>query len=360
MPYFGMYHRLLPAMPFKYLIWLVTWGLIMLLIACSQDPSAEKDKEQESPHGAFMVAMLLPGPVDDQSWNATGYNALQRAKEKLGATVDYTENVAEEEMESLFERYAREGYDLVIGHGGQFIAAAEQAAKRFPRTNFMVVGTDAGNNVNLGTVQFSQEELGFLAGAVAGLKTRSRKVAYISGKPYAHMNEKGASFVAGARYTNPSVQALSLTIDTWSDTEKGVMCGRRLIEEGFDVLAVDADSAGLPIHKLAGKASINTIGWAADQYELAENAILTSGVQRAEVAILAGTELVRLGRWEGKLYKFGIKDGAQNLAPFRGKLDTKQQATIVRLQKDILEGRIDPISLTPTLEVALCSSAVLP
>ena len=343
----------------KCLGWLVTWILIVLLIACSQDPPAEKAGKKESHQGAFRVAMLLPGPADDQSWNTTGYSALLMVRQKLGATVDYTENVAQKDMEPLFERYARERYDLVIGHGGQFIAAAEQAANRFPRTNFMVVGTNAGNNVNLGTVQFSQEELGFLAGAVAGLKTRSNKTAYISGKPYTHMNEKGASFIAGAHYINPSTQALSLTLNTWTDTEKGVECGHKLIEAGFDVLAVDADSAGLPIHQLAEKASIHTIGWAADQYELAEKAILTSGIQRAEVAILAGAELVRLGRWEGKLYKFGIKDGAQNLAPFRGKLDTKQELTMARLQKDILEGRIDPVSLTSILEATPCSSLVM-
>lgn len=340
--------------------WLVTSIVAMLLVACSPDPPEEKAGEDESSRGAFQVAMLLPGSVDDQSWNTTGYNALLLVRQKLGAAVDYTESVAQEDMEPLFERYAREGYDLIIGHGGQFIAAAEQAASHFPRTNFMVVATDAGNNVNLGTVQFAQEELGFLAGAVAGLKTRSNKVAYISGRPYTHMNEKGASFVAGAQYINPSTQALSLTLNTWTDREKAISCADKLIEAGFDVLAVDADSAGLPIHRLAEEASIHTIGWAADQYDLAPKGVLTSGIQRAEIAILAGAELARLGRWEGKLYKFGLKDGAQNLAPFHGKLDSKMKAVMTRLQKDILAGIIDPVSLTPSLESAPCSSSVMP
>lgn len=303
---------------------------------------------------AFKVAMLLPGPVNDMSWNSTGYQGLLLIKQELGATIAYTENVAEGDMELLFRKYAKDGADLVIGHGGQFIAPAQKVADEFPRTSFMIVGTYEGNNRNLGAVQFKQHELGYLAGTVAALKTRSNKVAYICGMPYIHMKEKGTLFILGAKAANPRIEARSLTLNTWSKQEAGQACASALVQDKFDVIAVDADTAGIPIHQAARKARIYTLGWATDQYNISPETILTSGIQRTDIIIFKGAELVRLGRWEGKLYKFGIRDRAQDLAPFRGMLSPEEQREFLRIKNKIMEGEINLMNLQKPFEPQYC------
>ena len=314
-----------------------------LLPAC-QKTTDQEDSSSPSEPGTFRVAMLLPGSVDDQSFNTSGYNGLMLIKEELGASVAYAENVVEPAMETLFRQYAQEGYDLVIGLGAQFRASIEKVAGEFPRTNFMLLGYYAGNNSNLGAVSFWQGEIGYLAGSVAGLKTATNKVAFVTGFLYPHQEEKALLLQRGAEHINPAVEVRIVALETWEDQEIARTTAQALIDGGFDVIAVDADSAGLPIHDMAQEAGIHTIGWTFDQHELAPEAILTSALQRPELVLLAGARIARLGQWEGKQYKFGIRAGVQDLAPFRGALTPEEEERIDEVRESLLRGDVGLLS----------------
>src|SRR5271165_401254 len=74
------------------------------------------------------VAMLLPGSINDQSWNAVGYKGLMKLKAD-GWETAYSENVqAADEVEALRD-YAKRGYDLIIGHTGRFLSAATRVGR---------------------------------------------------------------------------------------------------------------------------------------------------------------------------------------------------------------------------------------
>ena len=65
------------------------------------------------------AAVLLPGSVNDQSWNAQGYQGVASLK-ALGWEVAYSENVQPADMAQALQDYARRGYTLLIGHTGRF------------------------------------------------------------------------------------------------------------------------------------------------------------------------------------------------------------------------------------------------
>ena len=313
--------------------------------------SLEKAYAREnSPHplqtGSFRVAMLLPGSIDDHSFNTNGYRGLMLIKKRLGADVAFTQNVNESDYDTFFRRYAKEGYDLIIGWGAQFLPSIKKAADGFPETSFMIFAYYSGNNRNLGAISFWQGEIGYLAGTVAGMKTKSGKVAFLTGFLYSHQKEKASLFRRGVKSVNPEAQVKILSIKTWKDQEKAITAGQMLIDDDFDVIAVDADSAGCPVHELAQKAGKHTIGWSVDQYDLAPRSILTSAVQRSELVVLEGAKIVRLGQWEGKQYKFGIRSGVQYLAPFRGALTLEEEKRIMKIREDILAGEINIIQFT--------------
>lgn len=324
-----------------YALLILLIGAILGMLIVWEKKFNQENPSSSSEPGAFRVAMLLPGSVDDQSFNTNGYRGLMLIKERLGANIAYTENVPESDMERLFRQYAREGYDLVIGYGIQFLASIKKAADEFPRTKFMILGYYAGNNRNLGAVSFWQGEIGYLAGSVAGLKTKANKVAFVTGLLYPHQKEKAHLFERGVKAINPAIEVKIVVIGTWKDQDKARIAGQTLIDEGFDIIAVDADSAGVSIHEMARRAGRYTIGWTVDQYELSPGSVLTSALQRAEVVLLEGARIARFGRWEGKQYKFGIRAGVQDLAPFRGALMPEEEETIRKTREELLAGKID-------------------
>jgi len=290
---------------------------------------------------AFRVAIVLPGPHDDHEWSQGGYEGLELIRRELGATVAYAENVSNAGFTTAASGFAAEGFTFVIGHGAEYAEAAEEVANRFPRTKFAVIALSPGNNRNLGAIRFREGEIGYLTGAAAALRTKTKKVAYIAGVKFAHLEEQAALFERGAKAFDPSIVVATEWLGSWTDVAKARHTARGLIERGFDVLSINADKAGLSGIDEAEKAGVFAIGWNLDQHEVAPRTVVTSGVQRVPVLLLEGARLVRLGRWEGKQYRFGLREAAQDLAPFHGLLDDDQAARIARAREQILTGELD-------------------
>ena len=84
-----------------------------------------------SPAHAQKAAMLLAGSINDQSWNALGYSGLMKLKD-LGYETAYSENVPAADHVEAMRDYARRGFNLVIGHSGRFLSAAQRVRPRVP------------------------------------------------------------------------------------------------------------------------------------------------------------------------------------------------------------------------------------
>ncbi len=314
--------------------------LAVAMVGCrrSRDETTRRDA---AVRGGFRVAIVLPGPHDDHEWSQAGYEGLQLIEKELGATVAYTENVASSGFPEAASAYAARGFTFVIGHGAEYADAAVDVASRFPRTKFALVALHPGNNRNLGAIRFREGEIGYLTGAVAGLRSRTKKVAYVGGMKFRHLEDQAAFFERGAKGVDPEVEVETVWIGSWTDVEKARSTARALIERGFDVLSINADKAGLSGIEEAKRAGVWAIGWNLDQHALAPETVVTSGVQRIPVLLFEGARLVRQGRWEGKQYKFGLREGAQELAPFHGLLSREDAARIERIREDILMGELD-------------------
>src|SRR5688500_992087 len=83
-------------------------GLLIGLCGC-------KEKNGEAAGGAdaaFKVALLTPGPIGDQAWNAGAYAGLMRIRDSIGAQTSHIQTRSPAEFEENFRQYGRQGYDL--------------------------------------------------------------------------------------------------------------------------------------------------------------------------------------------------------------------------------------------------------
>ena len=322
-------------------------ALIALLIAilgaagCSKAARPHAAALPGAANRAFKVALLLPRSINSDAWTRSGYKGLQLIQRELGASVAYKENVSDADFERAYQDFAAEGYDFVIGHGAQFVSAAEKAAAAFPRTSFAVVGPYAGNNVNLGGISMREGEMGYLFGAIAAIKTRTKRIAYLGGAENPSGREITAAFARGARSIDPAVRVLIDWVGDFSDAAKARGIARDQIEGGVDVILVLAGAAGEGVHAQAQAAGIFTLAWIEDQSRLAPRAVLTSNVQDVPALLLRGAALASQGRWEGKQYRFGLAEGVQGLAPFHGLLSREEERRVLAIERDLLAGKID-------------------
>ncbi|MFE1746871.1 BMP family protein [Coleofasciculus sp. H7-2] len=321
--------------------------LTLFLVACGATGSKITPTPETGKAGTFKVAMLFPGPVDDKGWNQSGYEGLKLIEKELGAEVAYSASVPEADGEKLFRQYAKKSFDFLISHGDEYRDAAETVAKDFPRAKFAVMSSYAGNNKNVGALAFRSGEVGYLTGVVAGLKTKTKKVAFIGGQAYPVMEEEAILFKRGVLETKLDSTVSIKWVNSWSDADKARKIAQEQVAAGTDVLVVDADRANIGVIIAAQSKGVYVIGWThaingmENRHKLAPKTIVTSVVQQVPMLMLEGATLVQQGRWEGKQYKFGLLEEVQDLAPFYGALTPEQEAFVDSVKQDIITGKIN-------------------
>ena len=319
-------------------IWIMS---VLALTGCGGTENETSSNTGPQTPNAFKVAMIIGGPIDDNGWGQVGYEGLKLIEKELGAEIAYAAAVADADAENLFRQYAKEGFDFVIGHGAGYPDAAKTVAEEFPRTKFAVVTSFAGNNKNLGALTFRSGEIGYLAGTVAALKTKTNKVAWIGAFDYPVLREQATFFERGAKTMNPEIEVSIKWVESWTDQAKAREVAQALIESGYDVLLGNADTAALGIIDAAEKAGVYAIAVGKDQHELAPATILTSLMLHVPELTLRGAIMVQKGRWEGKQYKLGLREGVHELAPFYGLLTPEEEGIVIGIRDKILLGEID-------------------
>ncbi|MBL8193535.1 MAG: BMP family protein [Blastocatellia bacterium] len=314
------------------------------LLGCNIDIEDAKDAKTYSD---FRVAILLAGSIDDHSWNQAGYEAIKLVEEKLKANISYTENVTAETAVTEARKYAVQGYDFVILHGGEYVEPAQIVAKEFPRTKFAVNGFYSGNNSNLGAITFRFGEMGYLTGLIAGMKTKTKHIAYMVGDDFPQYVEEAVFFEKAAKSVDPNIKVSIRYLHTWIDPNKATQTALELVSQGVDIISINTDHPGVTaIKEIAKYPQVLIIGRDQDQHDVAPGKVITSVINDSSNLILRAATLVQQGRWEGKQYKFGLREDIFNFAPFRNHLTPEQIEKFNNISEEIRSGNLDTSSFT--------------
>lgn len=328
----------------KYIFLVVLTGIV---IGCGGSVSDRPSASTRKTSANFKVAMLIPSVIDDSNFSQAGYSALKAVEKELDAEIAYTEKIDyknSEQIEQIIRKYAEEGFDFIVAHGSQHLTLrpAEIVAQEFPRTKFAVIlGDNPGNNRNLGVLKFRVEELGYLAGIIAALKTKTERITFISGVPYDYLKSSSYWFEQGAKTIKPEINVRVKWVGNWTDTTKAIEIAREEIDLGSDVLLWGASLASLPVFSMAKEAGVYVIGWQEYSLDMAPEIVLTSVVFNYSQLLLYGANLVKEGRWEGKIYRGGLREGILELAPFSSLLTDREIKIIEAAKADILTKKIE-------------------
>lgn len=252
----------------------ITIILSISLAACG--PAAPEAPPVEDPGvSKTKVAILFPGVVSDKSWCQAGYEGLVAAQAECDLEIAYSEEVAQDEQVEVFRNYAAEGYDVIIGHGGEYYEAAMKVAPEFPDVEFSITNAiTAEGNVN--TIKMSKRQMGYLAGYLACEMTSSGKVALVYAQDNPSNKEGFEGFVAGASSCGKDVEAQVVATGSWTDVTKAREASLALIDDGVDVLWQILDAADVGVFSAADDSGIFSIGTYYDQSGLAPNAAIGS------------------------------------------------------------------------------------
>lgn len=284
-------------------------SIVLGVLACGGSDSDVQESQ------AFRVALLTPGPISDQSWNAAAFDGLGRIRDSLGAEVRHVQTRTPAEFEENYRQYGAAGFSLVIGHGFEFQEAAQRVAPLFPRTVFATTG-GTGTAANVAALSFAFEEPSYLAGMAAAAVSKTKVLAVIGGNELPPVRASFDAFTAGAQAVDPSITVLTAFIGNWEDAGAGKEQALALIARRADVIFQNADAAGRGIFQAVREArDVWIVGSNSDQNTIAPEVTLGSVVIDIPHAFLLLAREVRDGRFAPRVVRFGTASDVVRWVP---------------------------------------------
>jgi basic membrane protein A len=269
---------------------------VIVLSACA--PAADPTTAPAQEESMLKVAMVLPGLKTDEAFNQYTYEGMERAAKELNLETAFKEEVTQDQQIEVIRQFAQQGYNIIIGQGGQFGEALMTVAKEFPDTDFVYsVATDTGGIPNLTAATVSYAHAGYIAGVMACSATKSNQVAMITGEWYDPHEQFLANFEKGAQACGKEVKASSVATGSWSDVNKAREAALALIADGNDVLVPLLDAAYVGVLTAAqDSAGVLVAGAVIDMSEVAPTVVVGSvtfnwnelGYQEASGKLLDG------------------------------------------------------------------------
>ena len=303
---------------------------------------------------AFVVLVTDVNQLNDHGFNQLAYQGLLRAERKLGITGAVYQSPSSAAYIPNLAQAARKGADLVVSVGFDQATAVAKVAKQFPKTHFAIIDVDqtslAGKPKNVEGLIFKEQEVGYLAGYLAGLlekqKGGHRTIGSVGGQKQPPVDRYIAGYQAGAKKADPGIKLLNTYSQDWVDQAKCKQAALDQISSGATIVFQVAGGCGLGALDAAKEKGIWGIGVDADQSYLGAQ-VLTSAMKRVDTSVYSTIQQVIAGKFAGGTNAvFSLKNNGVSLGKISAKVPAADVKKVQAIAKLISSGKIANIPTT--------------
>lgn len=275
-----------------------------LLVGCSgNNESASDDK--------ITVAMITDvAGVNDQSFNQSAWEGLQRAEKELGIEVKYLESKQDSDYATNIETLVDEDVDLILGVGMKLADAIKEGSELYPDQNFVLVDEEIDAS-NVKNILFKAEESAYLAGLIAGKTTKTNNVGFIGGMELPVIDTFKYGYMAGVKAANPEAKVQAQYANSFTDQAKGKAIANQMYTNGADIVFTCGGDVGTGAIEAAKENNKFAIGVDRDQSDLAPQNVLTSAIKRVDAGVFETVKSYVNGTFEGgTTTTYGLEENA--------------------------------------------------
>ncbi|MCF7794586.1 MAG: BMP family ABC transporter substrate-binding protein [Candidatus Cloacimonetes bacterium] len=310
--------------------------LMILIFSCTKSEKTDQIK----------IAMCTDvGGVNDQSFNQSAWEGLQRAEKDFGIKASYLESNQDADYKPNMETLLDAGNDLIAGIGFKMKDLMVELSKLNPEQKY--AGIDCwfdSPSENLVGVNFKEQEPSYLVGYIAGKMSKTGKVGFVGGMDFPVIHKFHYGFLAGVKRADPNCEILVQYADSFTDAAKGKAIANQMYKNGADIIFHAAGAVGDGVIESAKEQNKFAIGVDRDQNHLAPDNVLTSAMKRVDNAMYNLTKLLVSDEFPGgSNVIYGLKEGGVGIAPTTDKLVPQEILNEVKtLEGKIISGEIIP------------------
>lgn len=288
------------------------------------------------------VGVLIPGRIDDKGFMEAGYNGLLRIK-TLNIQTNYIDNIKPElgPLTDALRRLAADSPDMIIAHGGQCAKAVEVVAAEFPKIKFTVVqGNVTGKNI--ASYEVLQEDSAWLAGAAAGLLTRTNVVGHISGIRVPPGLKGRGAFYHGLMYTKPDARFLTVFAGDQDNIELARKVATAEIDAGADIIFTMLNAGRIGSIEAMRSRGVRQIGNVRDWHPDYPDVFVASAIANVSLGVFHAAQDLASGHWtSGKIVKIGLEDPEAVSLVLSPDVSDDIKAKVAVLRGKIVSGEIN-------------------
>lgn len=323
----------------------------------TKKPAEQKEgEENKATDEQLKITMVTDvGGVNDQSFNQSAWEGLQKADKDLGTKSDYQESHQDADFVPNLETALDAENDLIWGIGFKLANAVYSAAEENSDTKYAIVDFSYegdqknfpdGTPDNVVGVVFKQEQPSFLVGYIAAMMSETGKVGFVGGMESEVISAFDYGYQAGVAYANKvadkDVKVLRQYAEAFGDSAKGKAIASSMYQQGADIVFHAAGGTGDGVIEAAKEQDKYAIGVDRDQNDLAPDNVITSAMKRVDVGVYNVIKDLKEGKFPGgTTVVYGLEEGAVDIAPTSDKHVPKEILDKVEeLKKLIIDGEI--------------------
>ena len=310
-------------------------GLILALLVTMAVKFNETFEERQE-----KIGLIILGDIKVAGWNESHYSGIKAACDKFDAELLVREQVRENsgECAAAIKSLAGAGVSMIFLASYAYSTETQNVVEEYPQIAFATNSAEV-HAQNMTSYFLRIYQARYLAGALAGLRTKSNVIGYVAAMPNTEVNRGINAFTLGVRRVNPNAKVVVIWTGAWQDETIEALHARRLIEEaGADVLTYHQDE--------------DATAQVAEQYGvdfIAYNAILNSKSEHYLTSVVCRWDLYyseMIQRYlkselnSVKNHWLGIERGAVTLSDFSPAISPETSAQIDSLKQELINGKL--------------------
>ncbi|OQY41325.1 MAG: BMP family ABC transporter substrate-binding protein [Fusobacteriia bacterium 4572_74] len=327
---------------------IITFIMVVMALLLTSCGGVKKEKVEEN--GALKIGLVLStGGLGDKSFNDSAYAGLIEAQKKLGVKIKYVEPANVSEFDTFLRQFAEANYDLIIGIGFQMRDSIVKVAEEYPEMYFLMVDEPI-DMPNVISATFNEQEGSFVAGALAGMMTKSNVIGFIGGMEVPLIKRFGNGFMAGAKYIDPEITTFEAYVggnSPFNDPARGKEMALSMIDSKADIVYHAAAGSGMGVFEAAKERGVYAVGVDSNQDAVVPGIVLTSMLKKVDRAVFTIIKEMKekgftAGQKDFNLANNGV--GITDLKYTKDQISEDKLKKLDQIKADIISGKIDVIA----------------
>jgi basic membrane protein A len=311
----------------------------LLVTAATACNAAAKNDDAGSASGGSgpSFTLVTPDAVGQNEFLKLAVTGIKDAAKRHDGTQKVYESTDTASQQQNVQAAVDAKPDVIVLVGFEFADLVAQQAQKNPKQQFLIVDACTSKTYkNVSCAVFREHEGVYLAGAEAGLLSKSGKVGAVDVLDTPQFRRYSDPFAAGAKKVAPKTSTGTRFVggqSPFDDSARAKEQAGTLLSQGYDQIMAAAAAGNYGVFEAAKAKGAYAYGVDVNQCPSAPGTVVDNVIKRTDVAVAKGIESVLAGT-TGTTVSYGLKEGGISLTGLEAGVDSSK--CVIADHKDVL------------------------